>query len=379
MELVLNDDQKALQTAVRSMLQARATSERVRDALTSEAGYDQALWRELVRDLGVLAIGVPEHLGGADGGQIERTVVSELLGRYRVPVPYLGATMASDVLMALGDPVGLKALARMVEGETLLTIAVHEVGSTGLVDVGCATSAVEGPEGWLLNGAKTNVVWGSAASELLVHAMTADGPAWFLVDPAAEGVVPDSLRSFDPARRLSGYQFHSAPGIRLLGDAEAALRHASLLAQVTLGGEQIGGMTRCLETAVEFAKSRIQFGRIIGSYQAVKHNCADMYLHCELGTSLLRYAAWCADHDQGRSGEAAAVMQAYLGPAYFTVASMTIRCLGGVGYTWEHDAQLFYKHAKSCEGLLDSPIHARRKLADIHLGRLTQAGSHAAS
>ena len=171
-----------------------------------------------------------------------------------------------------------------------------------------------------LHGTLAPVVDGVAADVLLVYATTADGPAFFRVDADAPGLVRTPLRTLDPTRRLARVTQDGTPGTRLDGEAPAALAHVTDLAAVALAAGQLGVLRAALERTVAYAKARIQFGRAIGSYQAVKHGCADMAVALELGESALRHAAWAADHDRPALPLAAATAQAYLGPAAFAGA-----------------------------------------------------------
>jgi acyl-CoA dehydrogenase len=213
------------------------------------------------------------------------------------------------------------------------------------------------------------VLAGDVADLVLVYAATPAGAGWFAVDspldnPAA-GLERTTLTSLDPTRRLARLRFAGVAARPLAStDSSAALDLVTDLASVALAAEQLGGLERAMELTVDYAKVRVQFGRPIGSYQAVKHACADMYSAWEHGVSVVRYAAWAADHDRAELPVAAELAQVYLGPAYFEVATGTVQYHGGIGYTWEHDAHLYYKRAKSSELLFGAPAQHRARLAD---------------
>jgi len=214
-------------------------------------------------------------------------------------------------------------------------------------------------------GRKTPVIDGTAAGVLLVCAGTDDGPAFFRVDGSAPGLARTPLATLDPTRRMARIDFADVPATRLDGDAAAALRTAADLAAVALGAELVGGLGRAVEITVEYAKVRVQFGRPIGSFQAVKHGCADMYASSELAYSALRQASWVADHDRPGLPLAAALLSVYAGPAFFAGARSMVQYHGGIGYTWEHDAGLFYRRAMSDALLAGSPGQQRARLADL--------------
>ena len=361
MDLVRTAEQQELGDAVRALLDRHATSAATRAAIDTDAGHDPELWRRLGEDIGVLGLTVPEALGGAGAGHVERAVVAEELGRALTPSPFLGSSvLAVDVLTALGDTDLLPALAT---GEKIAAVAVAEGG--GVLDPGSGTRARRDGDGWVIDGRKTPVLAGDVADVLLVHATTDDGPAFFRVDATAPGLSRTTLVGLDPTRRLARIDLAGVPAGRLDGDADAALRHAADLAAVVLAAEQVGLMSAAVERTVAYVTDRVQFGRPIGSYQAVKHGCADMYAATEQAVSAARAAAWAADHDPDGLPSAAAVAQVYVGPACFAVAGAMVQYHGGIGYTWEHDAHLFYKRAKSDELLLGPPRSHRARLAEL--------------
>lgn len=366
MQLVLDSEQRELRSAVRKFLLDQSPPEKVRAAMVSEPGYDRELWRRLAGELGLIGLVVPEEYGGSGAGQVERAIVLEELGRALVPGPFLAsAVLAVDSLLACDDAAArAELLPALAAGERIGTLAVAE-GSGGWDPSGGATTATERDGGWRLDGEKTLVLSGDVADLVLVYAATPAGPGWFAVDGSAAGLERTTWKSLDPTRRLARLRFAGTPARPLASaDPAAALALVADLAAVALAAEQLGGLERAMELTVDYAKVRVQFGRPIGSYQAVKHGCADMYSAWEHGVSVVRYAAWAADHDRAELPVAAELAQTYLGPAYFAVATDMVQFHGGIGYTWEHDAHLYYKRAKSSELLLGSPARHRARLAD---------------
>ncbi|MEV1291484.1 acyl-CoA dehydrogenase family protein [Pseudonocardia sp. NPDC049635] len=365
MTLVLDSEVEELRASVRRFLADKAPSERVRAVSDSGPGYDPDVWSGLAAQ-GVLGLVVPEELGGGGAGHVERAVVAEELGRALTPVPFLAsAVLAVDALQSLDDDAArTEFLPRLAAGDLLGTVAVAERG--GEWDrTGGLTTATERDGRWELTGVKTPVLAGQTAGLVLVLARTGDGPAWFAVDGAAPGLARDRLNTLDPTRRLARLTFDATPARPLVSaDPAAALDTVADLAAVALAAEQTGLMQRAMELTVEYATLRVQFGRPIGSYQAVKHGCADVYSAWEHAVSVVRHAAWSADHDRAELPVAAALAQTWTGPAAFAAATAMVQYHGGVGYTWEHDAHLFYKRAKSAEQLLGSPAGHRARLAD---------------
>jgi len=373
-QLVLDSEQRELRSAVRKFLIDQSPPEKVRATMATELGYDPELWRRLAVELGLLGLVVPEEYGGSGAGHVERAVVAEELGRALVPAPFLAsAVLAVDTLLACDDEAArAELLPALVEGERIGTVAVAE--AAGPWDrSGGATTATERDGHWELDGTKTFVLAGDVADLVLVYAATPAGPAWFAVDspldnPAA-GLSCTTLKGLDPTRRLARLRFAGVAARPVASaDPAAALDLVTDLASVALAAEQLGGLERAMELTVDYAKVRVQFGRPIGSYQAVKHGCADMYSAWEHGVSVVRYAAWAADRavegDRAELSVAAELAQIYLGPAYFEVATGMVQYHGGIGYTWEHDAHLYYKRAKSSELLFGAPAQHRARLAD---------------
>ncbi|GAA1875981.1 acyl-CoA dehydrogenase family protein [Pseudonocardia ailaonensis] len=386
MRLVLTEEQEALRAAVRDLLDDHS---RVRDHL---GAVDGDRWRRLAA-LDVLGLVVPEEYGGAGAGHVERAVVAEEIGRSLAPVPFLGsAVLATDALLALDDEAARRELLpALVSGERTAGVAVAEPGSPWGPG---ATRATRDGDTWTLHGRKIPVL---PADVYLVVATTPDGPGWFRVDSATAPtataptataptataptatapttlttttlttttLTTTTLTTLDPTRGLVALTFDGTPAVRLeSADPVAALARVADLATVALAAEQLGGLGRVLEMATEYAKVRMQFGRVIGSYQAVKHGLADVHSEWEMALSVVRYAAWAADEEPGELPVASALAAALLGPAYFRAATACVQYHGGIGYTWEHDAHLYYKRAKSTELLFGSPARDRARLAD---------------
>ncbi|HVV07646.1 acyl-CoA dehydrogenase family protein [Amycolatopsis sp.] len=327
MRLVLDKEQQELRSTVRKLL---AEQGRVREILDSGEGIDRPLWQLLTTELGLAGLVVPESSGGAGAGHIERAIVLEELGRSLAQVPFFAsAVLAVDTAQALRDE---ELVPRLASGELIGTVAVS--GDWGPVPV----TATERDGGWVLDGQAPFVIAGDVAD--VVYVYTGE---WFAV---TEGFERKALRTLDPTRPVARLEFSATPARRLDGDPVGQIRD---LAAVALAAEQAGGMGRVLEMTTEYAKVRVQFGRAIGSYQAVKHALADMYSAYEQAGSLVRHAAWAADEDPEALPLAAAATQSFVGPAYFKAAADGVQLHGGIGYTWEHDAHLYYKRAKTSE------------------------------
>ena len=366
MNLVLTEEQEELRASVRRLLADRSPMSRVRQVIQTPEGYDPTLWDRMAADLGLQGTAVPDTCGGAGFGQVEVSIVMEELGRALVPSPFLAsAVLATNALLALDDEDAKRELLPSIAaGRVIATLAVAEDrGSWDGSDV--ATAAALGGDGWRLHGAKTLVVDGLNADLLVVAAQAGGELAFFTVDGSAPGVSRTRLTGLDLTRQLASIEFSGAAARRLVcEDAAAALSRAVDLSWVALAAEQLGGLQKCLDMSVDYAKARAQFGRPIGSFQAVKHLCADMHVAMELGRSVLRYAAWAADEAPDQVPEAAGLARAYCSQAFFKVAADTIQVHGGIGFTWEHDAHLYYRRAKSSELLMGGPAQVREQLAE---------------
>jgi acyl-CoA dehydrogenase len=365
MELVLTHEQEDLRATVRKFLRAESPMTKVRAVVDGERDHDPALWRRLAGELGLVGLTIPEKYDGVGATQVERSVVLEEMGRALLPAPYLSTALAVDTLLALDDePARAELLPPIAAGELLATVAIAE-DSSRWSTTGTRTIATPDPDGWRLTGSKNLVLDGATADVLIVLANSPEGPAFFRVAGIASGLTRTPLVSLDPTRRFARVDLNETPAIRLNAtDPVAALERIADLAALGLAAESLGVLAATVEMAVDYAKVRVQFGRYIGSYQAVKHLCVDSYVDYELAVSVLRNAAWAADHDPAEFRLAAANARVSVLPAAFRAAARNIQVHGGIGYTWEHDAHLYYKRAKANELLLGNGVSARVALAD---------------
>ncbi|GAA0971058.1 acyl-CoA dehydrogenase family protein [Actinocorallia libanotica] len=354
MRLILTTEQQELAGAVRSFLAAAAPTARVREVAEGEESYDRKTWERLAGELGVTGLAIPEEYGGAGAGRAEVAVVLEELGAALTPVPYFASSvLAAEALLALDDEAAKREyLPGIAAGTTVATLAFAE-GVTASAD-------------HTLEGRAERVLHGADADLLLVVASLDGKPAVFAV--RGEAVQRTPLEVLDLTRPQATVEFSATPA-RLVGPADAsqALARTLDVAGAVLASEQLGGLRRCLDTIVEYTKLRVQFGRFVGSFQGVKHRLADLHCLLEQAESVARHAAWAADEAPEELPVAAALAQAYTGPAYFRVAKEHLLLHGGIGFTWEHDAHFSYKRAKSSELLL-GPRRRHRALLAERLG-----------
>ena len=366
MNFAFTEEQEELRRTVRAFLEQKSPETEVRRLMETSEGYDPAVWQQMAGQLGLQGLVVPEDLGGSGYSFRELTIVLEEMGRALLAAPFLSsAVLATTALLQAGDDAAAKELLpELASGARIGTLAVTE-GNGGWSEDGIVMAATPSGDGFTLSGTKRFVLDGHVADLLLVVARTGAGVSLFAVDGAAAGVTRTPLFTMDQTRKLADVEFADVPA-RLVGTDGGAwpvIERTLQLAVTALAAEQVGGAQRCLEMSVQYAKDRIQFGRPIGSFQAVKHKCADMLMHVELARSAAQYAAWCAAEIDDDLAVASAMAKSYCSEAYYSVAAETIQVHGGIGFTWEHPAHLYFKRAKSSELLFGGPLHHRRLLA----------------
>jgi len=349
-----------LRTAVRDFLSAKSGEEQVRQVMESERGYDEAVWAQMAEQLGLQALALPAEHGGDGYGFVELAVVLEEMGRALLPSPFLSTiVLAGSALVAAGDAGAQAAhLPGIATGKTTATLAVAE--ADGAWDTASlATTAIRGDKGWTLRGEKCFVLDGATADLILVVARTDEGPTLFSVGGDAPGLTRTPLRTLDATRRLARLDLADVPAVAVgePGAAAAVVDRVLDLAMTALAAEQVGGARACLEASASYARERVQFGRPIGSFQAVKHKCADMLVRLQLADAAAREAADAVAGVDGAPdpGVAAAVAHVVCSEAYMFVAAENIQVHGGIGFTWEHPAHLYYRRAKSSQLLFGGP------------------------
>ncbi|MGW0581145.1 acyl-CoA dehydrogenase family protein [Streptomyces sp. NPDC002920] len=369
MTAAFTQEQEELRSTLRRFLADKAPSEAIRRSMESEQGHDPRLRQQMADQLGLHGLALPQEYGGFDGGPVELGIVLEELGRVLLPSPYFATVaLAGQALAVSGDDTAkARWLPAIADGSLTGTLALaEEDGSWRVEDT--ATSAVPGDGGWRVSGTKMFVIDGHSADLLLVVARADTGPGLFAVEGDAPGVTRTRLETLDPTRRLARVDLDGAAALRVGPECDAAtayLRTVTDLAVVALAAEQVGGARACLDAAVEYAKVRVQFGRPIGSFQAIKHKCADMLLKVEAARSAAYHAMSVAARSPDELPVSAALAGAYCADAFTHAAKENIQIHGGIGFTWEHDAHLYLKRAKSSEQLFGSPATHRGRLAEL--------------
>ncbi len=366
MNFGFSEEQEELRKMVRRFLEEKSPESEVRRLMATSEGYDPAVWAQMANELALQGLGIPEEYGGQGYGPVELYVVFEEMGAALLCSPYFSTVaLAANALLLVGDEASKNDyLPGIAAGETIATVALTD--DDGRWDlVATSTTATREGEGYRLSGVRNYVTDGSTASLLLVPAMTDAGLSLFALDGNAEGVSRETLSTMDQTRKQSRIVFESAPA-RLVGVEGAALEGLEATMQIAaaaLAAEQVGGAQRVLDSSVEYAKNRVQFGRPIGSFQAIKHKCADMLLDVESAKSAAYYAAWAAQERNDELPIAASLAKSFCSEAYFHCAAENIQIHGGIGFTWEHPAHLYFKRAKSSELFLGDPAYHRELLA----------------
>ena len=376
MQFAFTDEQEQFRSVVRRFLTAKSPTTEVRRLMASADGFDPLVWQQLASDLALPGIHLPEAYGGAGFGAVELNIAMEEQGRALLCAPYFSSCVlaASAMLHAGTEEQKARLLPGIASGQCRAALALTEASGRWDMDaiqtVARRDASADG--GWRIDGAKRFVIDGCTADALVVAARISGqagdagiGLFWLAAD--AQGVARVPLATMDATRKQAGIQFNGATA-ELLGPAELlghegvgarALARTLDDAAIALAGEMIGGAEALLESAVAYANMRVQFGRAIGSFQAIKHKCADMLLDVELAKSAVYYAAQAqADGDPETPG-LACLAKAAASDAYMRTATQTIQIHGGIGFTWDNDTHLWFKRAKSSEVLLGDPNYHR--------------------
>ncbi len=366
MNFAFSEEQEELRRIVRQFLETKSSEAAVREQMETEAGYDTAVWSQMAEQMGLQGLIVPEEFGGSGYSYVELIVVLEEMGRSLLCAPYFSTVvLAANTLIHSGDDAAKgDLLPGIASGETIATLAFTEPNGRW-DEAGIEMTATQAGDGWTLDGTKMFVLDGHTADLVLVAARTSGGVSLFSVDGDAAGLTRTPLATMDQTRKQAKLEFAGTPA-RLIGaegEGWAVLERVLDLAAVALAAEQVGGAQMCLDMSVEYAKVRVQFGRPIGSFQAIKHKCADMLLEVESAKSAAYYAGWCASELNDELPSVASLAKAYCSDAYFHAAAENIQIHGGIGFTWEHPAHLYFKRAKSSELLFGDPTYHRELLA----------------
>lgn len=361
-----SEEQELIRSTARQFLTERFDMDTVRELMMSEDGFDRGQYKEMA-DLGWTGLAISEEHGGAGLGPVELGVLLEEMGRRVTPGPFFASgVLATTFVQEIGTPGDHdRYLPALASGATIGTVAVYDSPRGWSVTPATRFTAVD--DGYVLSGSKRAVLDAGVADLLLVTATDGDDVGLFVVDPNGSGVELHEESVLDPTRRQFTVRLAevtvSADGRLGVGDVSTGIRRALSLATVGLAAEQVGGAAAAMEMAVEYAKTRYQFGRPIGSYQSIKHRCANMLMKVEHARTTAYYGARVAA-DQEELAVASPLAGSVCSEAYTWVAGENIQVHGGIGFTWEHDAHIYLKRAKASSLLLGSPRHQRDLLGN---------------
>jgi len=371
MNFDFSDDQKSLKSDVRRFLEDHASVDKVRKVLDDDAkAYDAALWKA-VGGQGWLGAAIPEAHGGLGLGHLELCAIAEELGRAVAPIPFASTVyfLAEAVMLAGDDTQKAEILPKIAAGELIGCVATSEgPGVPGPAGVKASVS------GGKLTGVKLPVTDGDIADLCLVIAKENGKAGLFLVDLNGAGVTREALKTLDPTRDAARLSFAGAPAQRLgpAGEGFALLEQVFDRAAVLLAFEQCGGADKCLEMARAYALERYAFGRVIASYQAIKHKLADIYVKNELARSNAYYGAWALNTNAPELPVAASAARIAASEAFWFASKENIQTHGGIGFTWEIDAHLYYRRSRQLSLAAGAPRVWKERLVS-HLERRNAA------
>jgi alkylation response protein AidB-like acyl-CoA dehydrogenase len=371
MDFAFSEEQEMLRASAREFLTKECPSSYVRRMMEADDAWDEAMWKKIA-DMGWTGLGIPEAYGGV-GTFLDLVVVLEEAGRALLPGPYFSTMgLAVPALLEAGtEAQKQRVLAKIAEGAARATVAVTE--PAGRWDAnGVSLTAQPSGDGWKLDGVKLFVPDAGVADHIVVAARTRssgeEGITLFLISGRPSGMTVSPLATMDMTRRWYEIRFDGVelPADAVMGSADqgwAPLRRALEWGTSALCAEMVGGAQHVLATSVDYAKTRQQFGKPIGIYQAVSHKLADMLLETESARSATYYAAWAVDADAPDRSLAASMAKAYVSDAYRRATGSGIQVHGGIGFTWEHDMHLYFKRAKASEVTLGDATYHRELVA----------------
>jgi alkylation response protein AidB-like acyl-CoA dehydrogenase len=367
-----SDEQEAFRETLRRFCQERLSIADVRHAMSTPEGFDRDTWKQMAGSLGLQGLAIPEACGGQGFGFLELGIALEELGRELAGGPFFATTcLGARAIGHAGDDAQRREwLGRIASGEAIGTLAVTErSGAEGPDGISCECR--RDGAGWVVTGEKRLVLAGAQADLVVVAARApgtrgVEGISLLVVEGGARGLTATPLETLDLTRKQADLRFDATPA-RLLGGEGAGgpvLARTLDEARIAQSAEMTGGAARCLETAVAYAKTRVQFGRPIGSFQAIQHKCAEVLLELELARSASYWAWWVADTGRADLAEAASLAKSVAGDAFLRAASENLHIHGGIGCTWEHDAHLYLKRAKSTDALFGDAATQRARLTE---------------
>lgn len=364
MYFAFDEDQEEFRSSLRRLLSERAPMTRVRD-IAAAGGHDADTWQLLTSNMGVPGLHVAEKFGGGGFSFLETSLVAQELGRALTPVPMVTTTGAIEAVLALGTEEQHRALLPgLVDGSVIGTLALSGADDTTVA--GARVRAAGEPSAPALTGRVDYVAFGHVADLLVIPALVPAGDTvgLYVVDAQAGGVAVTAQSSLDPTRPVATVELTDAKA-HLLGSDPAAIGRVVDLVRILLANEALGAAEAALDMAVSYAKQRVQFNRPIGSFQAIKHKCADMAIAIDAVQATVMYASMCADQGNDEFGRVAVMAKAQASECLTLCAAQNIQVHGGIGFTWEADPHLYFRRAKATEPLFGNNTHHTELLADL--------------
>ena len=370
MQFAFSEDQHWLKTSARRFCQENAVLNKLEPGEVNE--YPEGLWQKIAQELGWTALIIPEEYGGAGLGFVELAALMEEIGRSLLPSPFFSTVcLGTNAILRAGNQEQKQTyLPSIAAGEMTVSLAYIDKDAAQH-DSSVVMEAKREGDKYLISGEKTFVLDGHIADLILVAAKASDTKhiELFAIPSDTAGLTAKRRPTMDPTRCLADISFEKlevSAAQKLDGASKPSTVFQDILssAAVALAAEQVGGTERCLDMAVTYAKDRHQFGQPIGSFQAIKHKCADMLTLLESARSAAYYSAWATSHAPEELSSVASVAKIYCSEAYFECASENIQIHGGIGFTWEHEAHFFFKRAQADELFLGTPSSHRETLAE---------------
>ncbi len=372
MDFAFSSEQEQLREVVQQYLRTKSPEAEVRRLMATAEGYDDVVWKDMARQLGLQGIIIPERYGGSGFGFLELSVIVEEMGRALLCAPYLSTVvLAAPALLASGDEAACEVyLPRIASGDLVATFALP----AGVADGSAAVAVAEGDH-FVLDGVAEYVLDGHTADLILVPAKLERDEATSLFAISSAHALPSEvltrtpLCSMDETRKVARLEFHHTPAqlVGPSGSAAAVIEAVLTKAAVVLASELVGICQWGVSASAEYAKTRVQFGRPIGSFQAIKHKCVDMLMLLEGAKAVAYYAAWTAETNASDLAVMSSLAKAECSEAALEVTAETLHVHGGIGFTWEHPAHLYLKRAQ-CSGLLLGDVGYHRELICQRLG-----------
>ncbi|MDD2857307.1 MAG: acyl-CoA/acyl-ACP dehydrogenase [Candidatus Nanopelagicales bacterium] len=352
-------ERSEFRSSVRDFLSSASPETRVREVIAGGTGLDEAAWKGLSADLGITGLLIPEEFGGQGMGMAEMVVALEEAARALAVVPLLSSGVLAPLAIQLAGDAQANAtyLPGLADGSSIMTLAG--------IDGGGVTTQARDENGWSLYGTKTAVLNAQIASQILVTATTPTGTGLFVVDAKGLGVVITPQDALDLTRPTALVTLEGAPAVRIGGEYSEAFGTLVSLGRIATSAELLGMSEKLMEVAVDYAKTRVQFGKPIGAFQAIKHRCSEMFAHVESMRAAVETAALVDPSDTVALHEQALVVKAYCSRFAPWIAEATIQVHGGIGFTWEHCAHLYLRRVKTDEVLFGNALVCRDELQQL--------------